>query len=331
MLDRNIVSRSRIPVVGNALPIPDSVLSITERILSQASRVNQNTNSDLFSKQMLDNLGIIAPNFPWTPLSLPLRLRNNDISFLDDTSKLCRMMLIMLKTIPVIAVNIQNDDFQNIPLGLYMPRERIILLNSNLIKNNSSAQSLQNIADRAHEDPYIFLSVKVLIHELAHAVMDVNNYGLPENFSQKYRQYTRSKFCEETCVTSISIKFNPEHFYWEITNAPVNFYHIREESFANLITLRVISDSKRQRINGLLPFTKEMISSEPASYRLALYLPPDNKISGWVRAKIDVEIDKQPAEQWMDAAEGLLNGTLTKAYECRLFREQEERLQLPWR
>ena len=86
MLDRNIVSRSRIPVVGNALPIPDSVLSITERILSQASRANQNTNSDLFSEQMLDNLGIIAPNFPWKPLSLPLQLRNNDISFLDDTS-----------------------------------------------------------------------------------------------------------------------------------------------------------------------------------------------------------------------------------------------------
>ena len=112
MLDRNIVSRSRIPVVGNALPIPDSVLSITERILSQASRANQNTNSDLFSEQMLDNLGIIAPNFPWKPLSLPLQLRNNDISFLDDTSKLCRMMLVMLKTIPIIAVNIQNDDYQ---------------------------------------------------------------------------------------------------------------------------------------------------------------------------------------------------------------------------
>lgn len=329
MLDRIIVSRSRIPVVGNALPIPDSVLSITERILSQASRVNQSMNSDLFSEQMLDNLGIIAPNFPWTPLSLPLRLRNNDISFLDDTSKLCRMMLVMLKTIPVIAVNIQNDDFQNIHLGLYKSRERIILLNSNLIKINSSVQSLQNIADRAHEDPFIFLSVKVLIHELAHAVMDVNNYGLPDNFSLKYRQYTRSKFCEETCVTSISI--NPEHFNWEITKDPVNFYHIREESFANLITLRVISDSKRQRINGLLPFTKEMISSQPASYRLALYLPPENKISGWVRAKIDAEIDKQTAEQWMDAAEGLLNGTLTKAYECRLFREQEERLQVPWR
>ena len=165
MLDRNIVSRSRIPVVCNALPIPDSVLSITERILSQASRVNQNTNSDLFSKQMLDNLGIIAPNFPWTPLSLPLRLKNNDISFLDDTSKLCRMRLVMLKTIPVIAVNIHNEDCQNIPLGLYMSRERIILLYSNLIKNNSSVQSLQNIADRAHENPYIFLSVKVLIHE----------------------------------------------------------------------------------------------------------------------------------------------------------------------
>lgn len=329
MLDRNIVSRSRIPIVGNALPIPDSVLSITERILSQASRANQNTNSDLFSEQMLDNLGIIAPNFPWKPLSLPLQLRNNDISFLDDTSKLCKMMLVMLKIIPIIAVNIHNEDYQNIPLGLYMPRERIILLNSNLIKNNSSVQSLQNIADRAHEDSYIFLSVKILIHELAHAVMDVNNYGLPDNYSQKYRQYTRSKFCGETCVTSISI--NPEHFYRGITKAPVNFYHIREESFANLITLRVISDSKRQRINGLLPFTKEMIFSQPASYKLALFLPPENKISGWVRAKIDVEIDKQPAEQWIDAAEALLSDNLTKAYQCRLFREQEERLQVPWR
>ena len=61
------------------------------------------------------------------------------------------------------------------------------------------------------------------------------------------------------------------------------------------------------------------------------HLPPENKISGWVRAKINVEIDKKPAEQWMDAAEALLSDNLTRAYQCRLFREQEERFQVPWR
>ena len=61
------------------------------------------------------------------------------------------------------------------------------------------------------------------------------------------------------------------------------------------------------------------------------HLHPENKIIGWVKAKIDMEIDKNSAKKWMDAAEVLLNGKLTKAYACRLFREQEERLQVPWR
>ena len=109
--NKNIDTYSRIPIMqavsysgvnGYAKPIPDSAIALTERVLAQSS--NECADFDnLYTKSMLDKLGIDAPGFPITPLSLPLSLKKDpstnkeDLSFLNDTPRLAKMMLVLLK------------------------------------------------------------------------------------------------------------------------------------------------------------------------------------------------------------------------------------------
>ena len=331
---RNVVSKSRIAIVNGSLPIPDTAIALTERILSQ---VTNNGIDGIYDEYMLKDLGIDAPSFPYTPLSLPLFIPSGDLSFIDDVGKLAHMMLVMLKTITIVAVDHSEDDPHL--LGSYVKGyggiPKHIELNSRLIQKSSESNELAKIAGETKLDSFSFLCAIVLIHELAHAVMDVTNYAYTDKNGNnvlfndlnalQYQSppYLRQCFGRDTEHKSLCV-CNADK---SVTIQDISFYHVREESYANVLTYKVIASAlRKQRKNGGIPYLTTFIAYQPDSYRLASKLYNEERILGWLKAKYNVLIDAATARSWMDTAELLLNNKIPYSY----FSVDQRSLNLPW-
>ena len=227
------------------------------------------------------------------------------------------MMLLLLKTIPVVAVKYfecnyitteSNNTGHPDLLGLYKQRVNGAMPHIELLTDNIKSKG--NDYDR---DCTI-----VLLHELAHAVMDVENYDITDKYSNLYRSYSRISFAGESEYYTLALDSKTSH---------IDFFHIREESYANLITIKVIAQAdKTQRLNGWMKYLKDFISNQPPSYAFANKITGDNNILGWVKSKFSNPIDQQQAEEWMDAAEKLFGSNMTYGD----YKKIETKLNMPW-
>ena len=320
---KNVDTFSRVPImppVGSTnnrhgfspTPIPDAAISLTERILSQAS----NEDGTLYDWNLLESLGIDAPNFPLVPLSLPLSLKQDpvtqkaDLSFMNDTPRLARMMLVLLKTIPVVAVDYdteRNRDYSLLGQYVYSPKH--IELFSRLIQDHATSSVYSTIAKDSSFDSYTAMCCIVLIHELAHAVMDVSNYNLIDRNSALYRspKYQLSDFDGEK--ESSLLRYMPHEEGYMKRYDWISFFNVREESYANVITIKVIANAdKIQRINGFQWYLSTFVNNQPSQYALAALLVNDKNIKGWLEAKTDTRVGDTIALDWMKKAEELYVG-----------------------
>jgi hypothetical protein len=98
---------------------------------------------------------------------------------------------------------------------------------------------------------------------------------------------------------------NPEDiFRHKAYREQMNFYTAREESFANVITYRIISNKGNRGIRkGLLTYVADFINHQPVQYAFAMRVYSfSSGIKEWIEAKTTTLISKQDAEIWMDAA-----------------------------
>lgn len=160
------------------------------------------------------------------------------------------------------------------------------------------------------------LSAETLIHELAHAFLDPQTFCERDLNSQQYRMYQHSFAGEENIHSGRAM----------------NFYHVREESLANIITYRVFYLAAQK---GAIPkhyakWVKTFISQQTAPYRLSLSMLPTPNIYGWIYAKFYEMIDQETANKWMEKAQYRLSiDPWGKSYSKSLL-PKERSLNLPW-
>ena len=128
-------------------------------------------------------------------------------------------------------VNKQMDEVISLridPLGVYYPnptgKNPYIELFLSEIK----------VAVKGNKEHFIWLSTKVLIHELAHAAMDIHN-------------------CERTCAKDEKVKYCEPFGRW------------REESMANAVALNIIKEGGSK---AFYEYAKDFISSQSSEYAL---------------------------------------------------------------
>ena len=128
------------------------------------------------------------------------------------------------------------------------------------------------------------LATKVLVHELAHAFLDPwNSEDRQDRYSEDYRHYFHG--------------FQGVSRFYGNTYETMNFYHVREESLANVITLRIYN---LRGTSAEFTAVRKYIDGQPAAYRLALDLVETPRIAAWLRAKEEDKILLDDAEAWMD-------------------------------
>ena len=114
----------------------------------------------------------------------------------------------------------------------------------------------------------------------------------------------------------------------------MNFLHIREESFANIITYRIFYLAHQIGIinSAFLNNVHYFINHQPPAYRLALGLLKTSHISSWIHSKTTTLIDQEDANKWIEKAEVLLNDCHTGCREKMTdeFAEWERRQRYPW-
>lgn len=170
----------------------------------------------------------------------------------------------LLCTIPIYLRNHQPDPMSKEDiverLGAYFPNR----------KENSPYIEIyvDTILNSVDEDKFEWLFTKVLIHELAHAVLDINNYECYGNVTPK-------------------VLYSTEFGRW------------REESMANAVALRVISDYGDQYFYDYSEYF--MLHHQPAEYALGVKMADwdysdfcsviDGKING---------VDQALQDDWLD-------------------------------
>ena len=169
----------------------------------------------------------------------------------------------LLHTIPVYLRAENKSREEGDLLGAYYPD-----------KNNPYIELyMQDIWDaaKANDLHYKWLLTKVLIHELAHAALDVYNL---EN----------GKYIEE------KVKYSTEFGKW------------REESMANAITLRIIREADD---TAFYAYAKEFMLHQPDRYALGVLLEnfEDLDFDSVLEAKY-MGVPVNFAEEWMAYVQG---------------------------
>ena len=171
----------------------------------------------------------------FTPISFDQCLRPTPIRKFTRASY--RNIVSLLHTIPVyLRKNKRDDDEGGDLLGAYYPDT-----------NNPYIELyMQDIWEAAKENDlhYKWLLTKVLIHELAHAALDVYNL-------ENVKHYLNGKYIEE------KVKYSTEFGKW------------REESMANAITLRIIREADD---TAFYAYAKEFMLHQPDRYALGVLL-----------------------------------------------------------
>jgi len=292
---KNTYVRTRNVNVDPYLHIPDSYIAYAEYILS--------CGDDIRYDSVCIN-GINDTSFPHC-----LSLKVNDLySRFDNINDVAKLMILILRSIP-IDLETRDCDY----CGLYcsgnnVEMPRIILFPEIIFKDTKDE------LDRKLK------VAKTLIHELSHAVMDPCNYGLPCDNIKKYREYAAS-FCGEK-------------YYHLLAPEKMNFYHVREESFANLLTLRIfLKAEKKKNCFRWMGRVNKYIRRQPAPYSLALELgklkvSDAGNIGEWVKCKTHGIIEQDCATKWMKVAEIL--HTSNKKERFSMFPLAEGFLGVPW-
>lgn len=155
------------------------------------------------------------------------------------------------------------------------------------------------------------LAAITLIHELAHAFLDPHNHGMCDRNSSAYRKY-----------------------YHSFGGQRLSFYHVREESMANIIAYRNFNLAANKKVisSSYLRKVKLFISLQPDPYRMSLALLRTPNIWGWVQAKEKEEelIDDKDAEQWMKKVDDDMRNSLDEKQYSESLLEEEMALELPW-
>ena len=198
----------------------------------------------------------------FTPISFDQCLRPTPIRKFTQASY--RNIVSLLHTIPVYLreKNTRGDEEGDL-LGTYHPD-----------KNNPYIELyMQDIWDaaKANDLHYKWLLTKVLIHELAHAALDVYNL---EN----------GKYIEE------KVKYSTEFGKW------------REESMANAITLRIIREFDD---TAFYAYAKEFMLQQLDRYALGVLLEnfEDLDFDSVLEAKY-MGVPVKFAEEWMEYVQG---------------------------
>ena len=197
----------------------------------------------------------------FTPISFDQCL--NPTSIQKFTRASYRNIVSLLHTIPVYLREKNKRDDDCDLLGIYHPD-----------KNNPYIELyMQDIWDaaKANDLHYKWLLTKVLIHELAHAALDVYNL---EN----------GKYIEE------KVKYSTEFGKW------------REESMANAITLRIIREFDD---TAFYAYAKEFMLHQPDRYALGVLLEnfEDLDFDSVLEAKY-MGVPVNFAEEWMAYVQG---------------------------
>ena len=195
-----------------------------------------------------------------TPISFDQCLRPTPIQKFTRASY--RNIVSLLHTIPVYLREKNRDDDGDL-LGTYHPD-----------KNNPYIELyMQDIWDaaKANDLHYKWLLTKVLIHELAHAALDVYNL---EN----------GKYIEE------KVKSSTDFGKW------------REESMANAITLRIIREADD---TAFYAYAKEFMLQQSDGYALGVLLEnfEDLDFDSVLEAKY-MGVPVKFAEEWMAYVQG---------------------------
>lgn len=148
------------------------------------------------------------------------------------------------------------------PLGAYYPS-----------KNNNSPRIeiyLSKIRDvTSDEKHYVWLFAKVMLHELAHALLDINNYDQWKTVVNKIPYYT-------------------------------TFGMWREESMANAIALKII---KQYGTEPFYEYAKEFVLSQGDGYSLGALLENSANASWVIKDKVK-GVDPDLQKKWLDYVTG---------------------------
>ena len=197
----------------------------------------------------------------FTPISFDQCLRPTPIRKFTQASY--RNIVSLLHTIPVYLRAKNTRDDEGDLLGTYHPD-----------KNNPYIELyMQDIWDaaKANDLHYKWLLTKVLIHELAHAALDVYNLENGEHIEEEVKYYT-------------------EFGKW------------REESMANAITLRIIREADD---TAFYAYAKEFMLQQPDRYALGVLLEnfEDLDFDSVLEAKY-MGVPVKFAEEWMAYVQG---------------------------
>ena len=249
--------------------------------------------------------------FQYPPHYAKFHLYDYPERMLSDIRYISQIMLSLLSRIDIILRDYFEDSAME-PLGEYHSKcdPPFIVLFPKEIRENAKNNGMDTD----------LLAAKTLIHELSHAFMDPGNYDWNDkdccNHSDTYRQYVHP-FMNQT----------------RALREKMNFYHVREESMANIITCRVFMMAAKKKVIPYDSFkkVKSFIASQPDPYRLALSLLPTPNIWGWVKAKTgDPLIEDQKAFEWMEKAEAWMSSNPDGNGYGKNFLINERKLKMPW-
>ena len=280
--------------INSNVLIPDSYIDFTESILA----LNRGTE-----------------RIEWWTHCLPLQVPDDRLSdSYADVYELSALMLSILQVIPVYLMAtppIIGDLYAHAKgdvLGIYASG-KITLFPETIWS------SVKN------ESEFMLLTAKVLIHELAHAVMDPNIFsGHTDRFSNEYRNYTYQSWRQYRFVGQMTT----DGYCLE----PVSFYHVREESYANVITYRVFALAYNMGIvpEKNLDYVERFISHQADAYRLSLEILPSDGIKAWIELKEKTLLQREVADSWMDLTGKLkLKRKVNRSFLCDEIKEQ-----YPW-
>ena len=290
----NVKEYTRIFIDDKVSPdgwISDSTIAFTERILCCGNDVK-------YDATFLNEVGLDGSkwiyDFPFKDVALDELFDAND--FEKQTQRMAHMMLLLLKRIPVI---LKKTDMPEELLGAYFHGNNdykpwIELYSYNILTYANKYDD---------KDSFKYLAAEVLIHELAHALMDPYNYCKTDSYSDEYKKY-KHPFCGADSIL-IALSENQEPGEIEkLYRGRMDFYTAREESFANVITYRIISHIGNRSIRkGLVSYVKRFIEEQPVQYAFAMSVYSfSSGIREWIEAKTNTLISDQDAYDWMDAA-----------------------------
>ena len=279
--------------------VPDSVVIDVQRILSVThdNKWKPEDRSGFTQNDLEKKLGISN----WNPFATPvleIPFDYSDTSRRSTTDMIAQLMLLMLRFVPIVSMKdkrnsdeiFRKKDFT----GLYIPA------------GNSSSSSyggrphIEIFSDKiwdcykGDQQKFEKKVLRTLIHELAHAVMDTENYK--GGLAKKVSEYTKILCSVKDITDQIPKRYS------------LDFYTYREESLADLLMYKVIMSTARTAKRD--DWTRDLLdymNRKPLQYRLAAYLiKQDPDVFGWMRSKdgrfSDMVVATDYAIEWMEKA-----------------------------